>query len=94
MLVIKLHPKHCVRERLDNGALNLNYIIFFYHKEISSPGMGRSDTIGIALRDHKFASTKHDPHGEPERFRRTGASALCLEGYTRVYHGSNNPHGR
>ena len=31
--VVELHPEHCVRKRLDDGANHLNYVVFFSHKK-------------------------------------------------------------
>ena len=32
--VVELHPEHCVRKRLDDGANYLNYVVFFSHKKL------------------------------------------------------------
>ena len=31
--VVKLHPKHCIRERLHDGALDFDGALFFGHAE-------------------------------------------------------------
>ena len=31
--IVELHPEHCVRKRLDDGAYYLNYVVFFSHKK-------------------------------------------------------------
>ncbi len=32
--VVELHPEHCVRKRLDDGAYYLDYVVFFSHKKL------------------------------------------------------------
>jgi hypothetical protein len=34
MAVVELHPEHCIRERLDDRTLDLDYVVFTRHRRI------------------------------------------------------------